>query len=450
VILRRASIFELVRGLSLLLVLAALLVVVRLIAPARDAASSTLLGLGILIFGGYIAAHLCENLGLPHLTGYIVAGLLLGPHTLGFVSDETVQGLRPTNSVALALIALTAGAELSFGLLRRGARSLACSVGAHLFIVLPMTFAALLLLRRFLPFLQVLTLAGAAAAALLWAVIAMSRSPSSTLGVISQLRPSGPLTRHVLSVVITMDLVVLISFSIARVIAATVLEGGSANLAALAELGTTLTGSLACGTTVGLLIALWLKLVKRQLLLFLLVIAYAGTQLAGYFHFEPLLLFLTAGFVVSNLTGQGEELLDLVGAGGQIVFVVFFALAGAHVDLGLVARVWPIAVTLWAVRAIASVLGAQAAARLSGDEPVIRRYAGFSMLSQAGTTITLSAAVGDRFPSLAGLTAIAVAVAALDELTGPLLFKWSLDRAGESGKQNRDSAAPDELATLDA
>jgi Kef-type K+ transport system membrane component KefB len=172
--------------------------------------------------------------------------------------------------------------------------------------------------------------------------------------------------------------------------------------------------------------------------------------LAGYFHFEPLLLFLTAGFVVSNLTGQGEELLDLVGAGGQIVFVVFFALAGAHVDLGLVARVWPIAVTLWAVRAIASVLGAQAAARLSGDEPVIRRYAGFSMLSQAGTTITLSAAVGDRFPSLAGLTAIAVAVAALDELTGPLLFKWSLDRAGESGKQNRDSAAPDELATLDA
>ncbi len=446
-ILRRASIFELVRGLSLLLVLAALLVVVRMIAPARDVASSTLLGLGILIFGGYIAAHLCENLGLPHLTGYIVAGLLLGPHTLGFVSDDTIQGLRPTNSIALALIALTAGAELSFGLLRRGARSLASAIGAHLFIVLPMTFTALLLLRRFLPFLQALPMAGAAAAALLWAVIAMSRSPSSTLGVISQLRPSGPLTRHVLSVVITMDLVVLISFSIARVIAATALEGGSANFSALEELGTTLMGSLACGTTVGLLIALWLKLVKRQLLLFLLVVAYAGTQLAGYFHFEPLLLFLTAGFVVSNLTGQGEELMDLVGAGGQIVFVVFFALAGAHVDLGLVARVWPIAVTLWVVRAVATVVGARAAARVAGDEPVIARYAGFSMLSQAGTTITLSTAVGDRFPVLAGLTTIAVAVAALDELTGPLLFKWSLDRAGESRKQG---APPRDLATLDA
>ena len=435
-ILRRAVLFELVRGLGLLVVLAALIAAVRVAAPTRDVASSTLLGLGILIFGGYIAAHLAENLGLPHLTGYIVAGLLLGPHTLGLVSDDTIQGLRPTNSVALALIALTAGAELSFDLLRRGARSLACAIGAHLFIVLPMTFAALLALRRFLPFLQALPLAGAAAAALLWAVIAMSRSPSSTLGVISQLRPSGPLTTHVLSVVISMDLVVLIAFSIARQVAASALEpGGGASFAALSELGTTLTGSLACGTTVGLVIALWLKLVKRQLLLFLLVVAYAGTQLAGYFHFEPLLLFLTAGFVVSNLTGQGEQLMDLVGAGGQIVFVVFFALAGAHVDLGLIARVWPIAITLWAVRAVATVIGSRAAGAVAGDPLVVRRWAGFSMLSQAGTTITLSTAVGDRFPVLAGLTAIAVAVAALDELTGPLLFKWSLDRAGETGKQ---------------
>lgn len=437
---RRAVLFELVRGLGLLAVLAALLVAVRFAAPARDVASSTLLGLGILIFGGYIAAHLAENLGLPHLTGYIVAGLVLGPHTLGMVSEETVQGLRPTNSVALALIALTAGAELSFGMLRRGARSLACSIGGHLFIVLPMTFAALLGLRGFLPFLQALPLAGAAAAALLWAVIAMSRSPSSTLGVISQLRPEGPLTRHVLSVVISMDLVVLISFSIAKAVAASVLEAsGAANLGALEELGTTLLGSMACGTTVGLVIALWLKVVKRQLLLFLLVVAYAGTQLSGYFHFEPLLLFLTAGFVVSNLTGQGEELMDLVGAGGQIVFVVFFALAGAHVDLGLVAKVWPIAVTLWAVRGAATVISARVAGAVAKDPPVIRRFAGLSVMSQAGTTITLSTAVGDRFPVLAGLTAIAVAVAALDELTGPLLFKWSLDRAGETGKQARDS-----------
>ena len=435
-ILRRAVLFELVRGFGLLAVLVALLAVVRLAAPARDVGSSTLLGLGILIFGGYIAAHLAENLGLPHLTGYIVAGLLLGPHALGLVSDETIQGLRPTNAVALALIALTAGAELSFDLLRRGARSLFAAIGAHLVVVLPMTFAALLLLRRFLPFLQALPLPGAAAAALLWAVIAMSRSPSSTLGVISQLRPAGPLTRHVLAVVISMDLVVLIAFSIAKLVAAAALEAGAgSSLAALEELGTTLTGSLACGTTVGLLIALWLKLVRRQLLLFLLVIAYAGTQLSGYFHFEPLLLFLTAGFVVSNLTGQGEELLDLVGAGGQIVFVVFFALAGAHVDLGLVGRVWPIAITLWAVRAVATVIGSRAAAAVAGDEPAVRRFAGLSMLSQAGTTITLSTAVGDRFPALAGLTAIAVAVAALDELTGPLLFKWSLDRSGESGKQ---------------
>jgi Kef-type K+ transport system membrane component KefB len=422
---------EVVRGAALLAVLAALFATVRTVAPP-DPASSTLVGLGLLIFGGYLTAHIAGNLGLPHLTGYIVAGLALGPSLLGVVSKETIAALRPTNAIALALIALSAGAELSFGLLRRGARSLACAVGAHLFIVLPATACALFALKRFLPFLAPLSLSAAAAAALIWGVLAMSRSPSSTLGVISQLRPSGPLTRHVLSVVISMDLVVLISFTVATVVAASVLDPtGASPISALRDLGTTLLGSLACGTTLGLVIALWLRLVNKQLLLFLLLLAWSGTQLAEYFHFEPLLLFLTSGFVVSNVTGQGEELLDLVSAGGQIVFVVFFALAGARLELPLLAQVWPLALALWAARTAATFAGSRIGARIAGDPPEVRRYAGPSLLSQAGTTITLSLAVGERFPALAGLTVLGVAVAALDELSGPLLLKWALDRAGE-------------------
>jgi Kef-type K+ transport system membrane component KefB len=436
--IRRGHLFESVRGAALLAVLAFLVFAVRAATPVADAHSLTLVGLGLVIFAGYLTAHLVERVGVPHLTGYILAGLALGPHALGLVSTETIHGLRPTTSLALALIALTAGAELSFSLLRRGARSLAFAISAHFLVVLPATFGAMLAIKRFLPFLAPLPLSAAAVAALLWGVIAMSRSPSSTLGVISQLRPSGPLTRHVLSVVISMDLMVLVSFSMAMLLAASVLDPTGAPVSsALRELGTTLMGSLACGTTLGLFIALWLRLVKKQLLLFLLVVAYAGTQLAAYFHFEPLLLFLTAGFVVSNVTGQGEELLDLVSAGGQIVFVVFFALAGAKVDLALIAQVWPLALTLWLARALSTVAGSRAAARLAGDDPAVRRYAGLSLLSQAGTTITLSTAVGDRFPALAGLSTLLVAVAALDELSGPLLFKWSLDRAGESSKAAR-------------
>ena len=434
---RRATAFEAVRAVLMLLVLTALVVAARGLVPEGVALhADVLLGLGLIIFAGYLTAHLGERIGLPHVTGYLLAGLLLGPHALAAVSADVVERLKPTNSIALALIALSAGAELDFGMLRRGFRSLVAAVGAHLLVVLPATFAALLALRSFVPFLAPLSVYGAMAAALLWGVIAMSRSPSSTLGVISQLRPEGPLTRHVLTVVITMDLVVLVSFAVAEALAARAFDPSAAAAGdALRELWLMLTGSLACGTTLGLLVALWLKLVKRQLLLFLLVVAYCGMQLAAYFSFQPLVLFLTAGFVVSNLTHQGEELLDLVGAGGQIVFVVFFALAGAHVDLRLLAKLWPMALTLWLVRGAATYLGARAAARIANDPPVVQRYAGLSLWSQAGTTISLTLAVGARFPALgAGFTSLGIAVAGFDELIGPLLFKWSLDRAKESRK----------------
>ena len=444
---RRHELFQLARGAALLVVLAALVAAVHIISPAADAEASTLRGLGLLLFGGYLAAHLGERIGLPHVTGYLLAGLVLGPHSLNIIDLATVERLRPTNAIALALIALSAGAELRFELLRREARQLAHAVLAQLLIVLPGAFLTLLALKRFVPFAAPLTWTAAAAAALLWGTVMMSRSPSSTLGVINELRPEGPLMRQVLSVVITMDLVVLIAFAVMRVLAGALLDpSGAAQAGALGDLGTALLGSIACGTTLGIILAIWLRLIRRQLLLFLLASAYAGTELAQYFRFEPLLLFLTAGFVAANVARVGEELLDVVGAGGEVVFVVFFALAGAHLDLPLVARLWPLALALWLSRAIFTLAGANAASRLAGDPPLVRRFGGLSIFAQAGTSISLATAIGERFPTLGtGFASLAIAVVGLNELVGPVLFKWTLSRAGEVSRSIKvdNQALPD-------
>lgn len=426
---------DLARGLGLLLVLAGLLLGVRAIAPESSAESSTLIALGTIILAGYLIARLGDAVGFPHVTGYLLAGMLLGPHALAIVNGPSVQRLRTASSLSLGLIALSAGAELNFDLLRRGFRSIVCGLAAHAIVVPLVAGCALLAVARFVPFLAVLPFREQVAAAVLWGVVAMSCSASTTLGVITQVRPAGRLTRHVLPVVITINVSTLVVFALARRAAGSILDGGSApDLAALQGLGMLLVGSLACGTTLGLAIALWLHVVKRQLLLFLLVMAHAGMQLCAYFTLEPLLLFLTAGFVVANIARHREALLQMVGSGGEIVFLVFFALAGAAVDLTLVQRLWPLAVTLWMVRGGAIILAARGGARLAGDAPVVKRFGGVSLFPQAGTTITLTGIVADSFPGLGqGFAALALAVVALNELFGPLFFKWSLDRSGESG-----------------
>jgi len=419
-----------------LVVLMGLVVLSHHFAAPVPAAIEAVMGLGLLLLAGDIAADLVERIGLPHLTGYIVAGLLVGPHVLNAVPQTAVHALQPVNALALALIALSAGAELTWPLLTQGARSLLCSIGAQLLLVLPGSIATLLLLRKFVPFLAGMPLAAAAGVALIWGVIAVSRSPSATLGVLAQLRPEGPLTRYTLAVVIAFDLVVLVLFAFARNVAAVLTEpGASFSLASMHELGVGLLGSVACGTTLGLVVVFYLRLVGRELLLFLLVVGYGATEFTAYFHFEAMLLFLTAGFVVANISRQGERLLDAVAAGGRVIYVIFFALTGAAVDLGLLARIWPVALALVAARAVLTVVSAKLGSRWSKDPAEIRRYGWMPLISQAGVTLGMAVAIAEEFPRFGpGLAALIVAVVSVNQAVGPVLFKWSLDKTGETGK----------------
>ncbi len=86
------------------------------------------------------------------------------------------------------------------------------------------------------------------------------------------------------------------------------------------------------------MLAIYLRLVGRQLLLVLIAIGYGLTAGLQYLRFDPLLTFLIAGFVVTNLSRQGEKLLTGIEQTSALVFVVFFAAAGAHLDLPLLSE----------------------------------------------------------------------------------------------------------------
>jgi Kef-type K+ transport system membrane component KefB len=212
--------------------------------------------------------------------------------------------------------------------------------------------------------------------------------------------------------------------------------GGGISVSALRVLGHEIVGSVAVGTSLGLALAAYLRLVGKNLLLVLVALGRGLTEFMRYVHIDPLLSFLTAGFVVQNLSAQGDKLLHAVEQAASLVFIVFFATAGAHLDLPLLVLLWPIALSLCCARAAVTVSTAIWASRVAGDPPIIRRWGWSALISQAGLTLGLSVVIVRTFPEFGeGFRSLVIASVAINEMVGPVLFKYALDRTGETQRR---------------
>jgi Kef-type K+ transport system membrane component KefB len=397
-------------------------------------AAATVTAVGFLLLAGVLASELCEMVGLPHLSGYLLAGIVAGPHVLHLVQHDTVEALTKVNKLALSLIALAGGAELRLEDLKQGMKGLAYATLFQSTLALLLCMGTFFLVAPYLPFLNGFSLPALIGAAGLWGVLAVTRSPAALLGILSQTRAQGPLTRFSLAFIMSSDVVVIVLLAFAFMFVRPVLiPGATFALSDLVAAGHEILGSVAIGTTFGLVLVGYLKLIGRALIVVLVALGFGLSEVLGYLHFDPLLVFIIGGLVVQNLSKQADKLLHAVEETGSVVYVVFFATAGAHLDLPLLARLWPVAVALAAARVLATYVSHHLACRLAGDPPVLVKYGWTSLVSQAGLALGLAGVVSAAFPAI-GLPfqSLAIAVVAINEMVGPVLFKWALDRAGET------------------
>ncbi len=414
-----------------------------------DEGAVSLAALGFLLLAGDLTGMLVEVIQLPHLTGYLLAGLVAGPYVLQLIDHHTIERLQVVNGLALALIAFEAGAELSIEMLRRGLRTISFGVLTQVFVLFPVMAVVFFLARPLMPFLDGKPITLAIGFALLWGVVAVVKSPSAALGVVSETQAEGELARYAVSMVVLLDVIVLLLCAVTMVCARTLIEPGSQfSFSELTEVGHEIIASIAVGTTIGLVVALYLRFVGRGLILFLLALAFGATELAKYFGYDSLLIFAVAGFVVQNLSTQGRKLLGSIQQSGRVIYVVFFALAGAHLDLPTVRTLWPVALLFAGSRALATFGATRLSSRLAKDSETLRRYSWTPLVSQAGVAIGIAITVANAFPQLgAGFRSLAIAVVGINEAVGPVLFKFALERSGESrhARERRPPppAAPD-------
>jgi Kef-type K+ transport system membrane component KefB len=281
--------------------------------------------------------------------------------------------------------------------------------------------------------------------------IAIANSPSVAIAVINDNRSKGPVTSTILSVTVIKDVVVIVLFAVALSVARTLLsEGGGFDTTFFLDIGREIGGSILVGAIAGWLISIYLRHVGANMVLFALAVAFINATVATELHLEVLLVSLTAGFFLENISPvHGDPFVEAVARNSLPIYALFFALAGAGMHLDELRALWPFALAFVALRAIAIFAGTALGARASNAPPEVRRYAWLGFISQAGVTLGMVVIAGRAFPEWgAELRTLFVAMVAIHELIGPVALQYGLRASGEVGQ--RDVRPADREATEQA
>lgn len=420
------------RKVAELVLLVALLGAVAALTTMRSSLGTpvTLAG-GALLLCGIFAGEVAESIRLPRLTGYLLIGILVGPHALGFVPREGVAGLDLVKGLAVSLIALTAGTELRWSLLARVGRPVLKTGAAIAAAVFTVATLLLFALQPLLPFMRGFSGTQALAMSAVLAAVVVSFSPTVTIAIIQETRARGSFTEFLMAVVILGDLVVMVAFAVTAALARSALGAGFDAWALVESIGLELFGSLLVGAAFGALMLVYLAKVGREIPLFLAAVCFASAELSARLHLSPLLLSVAAGAVVSNLNErEGSRVNHAVGKAGLPVFALFFASAGAGLHLESVLTLGPVALLLALVRG-ATIYGANRAFAPAFD-PRLKKSLWMGLISQAGVTVGLASLLARTFPGPGlEMEALILTLVTLHELVGPLLSRRGLIQSGE-------------------
>lgn len=409
----------------------------RSFAPSALSAGGTELAFGFLLLTAFFTGRLVNRLGLPKLTGYIGAGIIVGPYVLGLVDKSMTTSLKLVGSTATAILALSAGAELNLRSIRPLMRVILRVSAWAVFGTMIVLWACVLAMRPLIPFLADLPFEHAVAVAGTMAVALTAQSPAVVMALIGETRADGPLTKTILALVVVADLAVIVTYGIASAAATAVISGGVAIGPTIGGIAWEVFGSLGVGCFIGVLLGLFVTHVGRGAGMFAVMMCFIAAEIGNAVHLDPLIIMLAGGLWLENVSrADARKLIEGFDQASLPVYLVFFALAGAKLDLSkLVAVALPVGIIVF-TRGTSFFTGGRIATAGPGVDPVVRRMAWIGLLPQAGLALALAELVRRTFPAFGDAAfALVVGVVATNEMVAPVILRIAFLRSGEAGKR---------------
>ncbi len=384
---------------------------------------SILFYIGIMLVCGLFFGRLVKLMGLPNVTGYLIAGLLLGPYITGIISEQNVENISIVSDMALAFIAMSIGSEFRLSYFKRvGAAPVVIAILEGMFGVI-FVLLGFLAAGCELPF------------ALVISAIAAATAPASTIMVIRQYNAKGPVSETLLSVAALDDAVALIAFGFSVTIAKMINSGGGQNvlLSILQPVWEVLL-SLIIGAALAFIMLVPMRFFKKRSNRLCISIAFIfiANSLADYFGASALLTCMMFGAVLANITEQSDMIFSVTDSITPPIYMLFFVISGAQLNVGVITSIGVLGVIYLIMRVIGKLSGAWLGAVICKSPKSVKKYLGFTLIPQEGVAIGLSLVAVSVVPDYADkIRAIILCATMIYELTGPVISKITLEKAGE-------------------
>ena len=385
--------------------------------------NNTILIVAVILMSGLLLGRLVKMVNLPNVTGYLIAGLLLGPSFTGFMPMEMVNSFSVISEIALAFIAFSIGNEFSLKYLKK--------VGiSPLIIAIAESFGAIILVMASLILLGI-----DARLAIMLGAIAAATAPAQTIMVIKQYKAKGTLTSMLLSVVALDDAVALIGFGFA----ATVVNIMSSHLntsilfSVLSPVYEVLI-SFVIGAVLSVVMKILFRYFRKQtnricIIVSIILFTYF---VAEFLHGSSLLACMALGGVFVNIYEDIDEIIKISERFTPPFYMVFFVISGAGFEISALKGIGFIGLIYVVMRVVGKITGAWFGGKITKQESKICKYLGPTLMPQAGVALGLIVIAASAVPEYAAqIRVIVLCSTFIYSIIGPVAAKMALQRSGE-------------------
>lgn len=389
---------------------------------------------GLMIGCGFIGGKISNRLKFPSVVGYLLAGLVLGPSFLNIFSLNLLDNLGVFNDLALSLVAFIIGSEMRMSTLRRMGKGIIAIIFSESLIAFGLVFAGVYLLTHKLYL------------ALIFGAMAPASAPAGTAIVLQEYKAKGPLTDALYAVVGLDDGLAIIIYAFAAALAKISITGSTESVLHIIQ-GPVIeiVGAIILGGIFGLILGYVTRKIhsKKEVLAISLSAAMMCAGLANYFHLSLILANLSLGMVFVNFfLHANRRSVDSINFISLPIYTIFFVIAGAHLQISLLPAMGLLGIIYIVCRSLGLIGGSFFGATISKSDPVLRKYLGLGILSQAGVAIGLAimatrdfSMLGSEGKDLAVLVINTIAATTIVfEIIGPIATKFAIKQAGEIGK----------------
>lgn len=387
---------------------------------------SAALGLGVILFAGYLGGEFAKLIRIPAVAGYVFAGILLGPSFLDTIPDTLQEALGPVKDMGLGMVALLIGAELVWGKIKKLGKSIVVITAVQIITTFGLVYWAIAYLLG-QPFVV----------AALLASLATVTTPVATMAVLREYRAKGPFTTTLLGVIALDDVfcILAVGMSVGLILSMGV-DAETLQLAYLVPPILEVVFSILGGIGVGLVMSKFLHIVRGDLenLAVLSGMIFLNAGIASVFELSSLLMTMTSGIVIANIYREDAfKVMDYV---DTPVFIVFFTLAGAALHMDVLISNWQIAAVYIVFRWIGKWGGCYLGGVMVKADENIKKHLGTAMMTKAGLSLGLLMYVQDRLYGVVEvatmLIAVELAAIAFYEIVGPICVRHAIFKVGEA------------------